>query len=187
MATSPDAGQVAASAATEPSIMPDTLPETLVESVVERACRIACEATLLAMVALISAEVVARLFNASLLIVDEIGGYLLSVLTFLSMPVALVGGAYHHVDYFQHGLGRRSRIAVAMLFLLLSLGFALVLEWQLWRLVTRSFAANVVAPTVLGTPLWIPQSAMLIGTAALIFSLLRMLLAHAVLLKTNGE
>jgi TRAP-type C4-dicarboxylate transport system permease small subunit len=62
-----------------------------------------------------------------------------------------------------------------IVFTLLSLTFCLLLAWQLWRLVTRSYASSVIAPTVLGTPLWIPQSAMLFGTAALIFSLARVL------------
>jgi TRAP-type C4-dicarboxylate transport system permease small subunit len=151
----------------------------LAESWVERASSVACELVLLGMVLLISAEVVARLFHVSLEIVDEIGGYLLSALTFLSLSVALVGGAYHQVDYFQHRMSVRARAITGIAFLLLSLVFALVLEWQLWRLVTRSYASNVTAPTVLGTPLWIPQSVMLIGTTVLIYSLVRMLAARA--------
>jgi TRAP-type C4-dicarboxylate transport system permease small subunit len=146
---------------------------------VERMCRILCEATLLAMVVLISAEVVARMANFSFEIVDELGGYLLSALTFLSLPVALVGGAYHQVEYVRRRLSRRGRAVEGAVFTLLSLVFAVALVWQLWRLVYRSFAANVMAPTLLGTPLWIPQSAMLLGTAALIYSLLRVLRAQA--------
>lgn len=152
-----------------------TLPETLVE----RLCRAACEVALAAMVVLISAEVGARSIGFSFEFVDEIGGYLLSALTFLSLPVALVGGAYHQVEYVRQRLGRKSRAIGAIAFTLLSLLFAVVLLWQLWRLVYRSLASNVVAPTILGTPLWIPQSAMLIGVACLIFSLLRVLLVEA--------
>ena len=154
-------------------------PETtLREGLVERSCRVACEITLLAMVVLISAEVVARTANFSFEVVDEIGGYLFSALTFLSLPVALIGGAYHQVEYVRQRLGRRGKAAGGIVFTLLSLMFSVVLLWQLWRLVFRSFAAGVIAPTLLGTPLWIPQSAMLIGIAALTWSLMRMLLAY---------
>jgi TRAP-type C4-dicarboxylate transport system permease small subunit len=158
----------------EGALRAGTLPETLVE----RICRAACEVALLAMVVLISAEVGARSVGFSFEFVDEIGGYLLSALTFLSLPVALVGGAYHKVEYVRQRLGRNNRAVVAIAFTLLSLLFAAVLLWQLWRLVYRSLASNVVAPTILGTPLWLPQSAMLIAVACLIFSLLRVLLAE---------
>jgi TRAP-type C4-dicarboxylate transport system permease small subunit len=160
--------------------------DTLTETAVERACRVACEVVLVAMVVSISAEVVARMAHFSFEIVDEVGGYLLSALTFLSLPVALIGGAYHQVEYVRQRLGRRGRAASGIVFTLLSLAFAAVLAWQLWRLVWRSFAAGVTAPTVLGTPLWIPQSAMLIGVAALIYALVRMLLAHGRALRAAG-
>ena len=146
------------------------------ETLVERSCGVLCEIALAAMVVLISAEVVLRQFHYSLELVDELGGYLLAALTFLSLPVALAGGAYHQVEYVQQQLGARGRAVSGIVFTLLSLTFCLLLAWQLWRLVTRSYSSSVIAPTVLGTPLWIPQSAMLIGTAALIFSLARVLL-----------
>jgi TRAP-type C4-dicarboxylate transport system permease small subunit len=165
----------------------DAHADTLAETPVERACRVACEVVLVAMVMLISAEVVARMAHFSFEIVDEVGGYLLSALTFLSLPVALIGGAYHQVEYVRQRLGRRGRAIGGIVFTLLSLAFAAVLLWQLWRLVWRSFAAGVTAPTVLGTPLWVPQSAMLIGVAALIYSLARMLLAHGRTLRAAGS
>jgi TRAP-type C4-dicarboxylate transport system permease small subunit len=149
----------------------------LAPTIVERACGLLCELALLVMVLLISAEVVARLFHHSFEVVDELGGYLLSAVTFLSLSVALVGGAYHQVEYFHGRLGPRGKALADLTFTLLSLGFALVLEWQLWRLVSRSYASNVTAPTLLGTPLWIPQAVMVLGVAALIFSLARVLIA----------
>lgn len=165
---------------TAPNMTPPNLPgqEKPAATIVERACGILCELALLAMVLLISAEVVARLFHYSFQVIDELGGYLLSALTFLSLSVALVGGAYHQVEYFHGSLGPRGKAAADLVFTLLSLAFALALEWQLWRLVTRSYASDVTAPTLLGTPLWIPQSAMLLGAAALIFSLVRVLIAN---------
>jgi hypothetical protein len=46
----------------------------------------------------------------------------------------------------------------------------------------------VTAPTLLGTPVWIPQAVMLIGIAALIYSLARVLLAHGRALRaTDGD
>lgn len=148
------------------------------ESIVERTCRVLCELVLALMVLLTAAEVVARQFSYSFEFVDEVGGYLLAALTFLSLPVALIGGAYHHVEYFRAFLSAHGKAALGLVFTLLALLFAIILEWQLWRLVTRSYGSDVRASTILGTPLWIPQSAMLVGTGALIVSLVRVLAAQ---------
>jgi TRAP-type C4-dicarboxylate transport system permease small subunit len=161
-------------------------PGTLEETIVERVCRLLCEIALVGMVMLICAEVVARLFGYSFQMSDELCGYLLSALTFLSLPVALAGGAYHQVEYFYGRLDRVGRLLADIAFALISLAFTLVLAWQLWRLVARSYASQVVAPTLLGTPLWLPQSMMLIGTAALAFTLMRVLLARGRAL-TSGK
>src|SRR5258707_11289936 len=107
------------------------------ETLVERSCGVLCEIALAAMVVFISAEVVLRQFHYSLEVVDELGGYLLAALTFLSLPVALAGGAYHQVEYVQQQLGVRGRAVSGIVFTLLSLTFCLLLTWQLWRLVTR--------------------------------------------------
>jgi TRAP-type C4-dicarboxylate transport system permease small subunit len=147
------------------------------ETIVERACRVACEMALVAMVAITCAEVALRaVTGGSLGFADEVGGYLLAAVTFLAVPVAVVWNAIHRVEYVQNLLGRRGRAMSEAAFLALALAFALTLDWQLARLVLRSFEADVLAPTMLGTPLWIPQSAMLAGGAVLAFSLLRLLL-----------
>jgi TRAP-type C4-dicarboxylate transport system permease small subunit len=157
-----------------PAEGPTAAPDAPVgESLVERACRVLCELILLAMVLFTSAEVVARLFHRSLEVVDELGGYMLAALTFLSIPVALVGGALHRVEYLHARYSPRLRAAADLVFTGLSLVFAGVLAWQLTRLVNRSFSSGVIAPSVLETPMWIPQSTMLLGTAILIVALLR--------------
>jgi len=161
--------------------------EPIREGVVEKVCRILCELTLVVMVLVILVEIVARLFNHSFQVKDELGGYLLSALTFLSLPVALVGGAYHQVEFFHSWLGPRSKAVADLIFTALSLGFALALEWQLWRLVSRSYASNVLAPTLLGTPVWMPQVFMLLGCAALIFSLGRVLIANLRAISAAGR
>jgi TRAP-type C4-dicarboxylate transport system permease small subunit len=153
----------------------------------ERASQVLCQVALIALVLLTTAEVVARLFHTSLEITDEIGGYLLAAITFLSLPVALVGGALHKVEFVQARLKPRARIVCEIVFTLLSLGFAGILLWQLGRLVSRSYVAEVMAPTILGTPLWLPQSAMLVGTAVFTYSLLRLLKRDILRLRNEGR
>jgi TRAP-type C4-dicarboxylate transport system permease small subunit len=153
----------------------DPADPAMAESWPERLSNVLCQIALLAMVVLTTAEVIARLFHTSLEITDEVGGYLLAALTFLSLPVALVGGALHRVEFIQARLQPKGRLASEIAFTLLGLVLAFVLLWQIGRLVLRSHASEAAAPTILGTPLWIPQSAMLIGTAVFAYSLLRLL------------
>lgn len=149
--------------------MEDLLPEKL--------CMWLSEIALVVMVALTAAEVVTRsLFHSSLEVTDELGGYMLAALTFLSLPVALTGNSYHRVEFIQQRLSRRGRAATRCFFNVLNLAFVGVLDWQLIRLVSRAFVQGDQASTVLATPLWIPQSAMIIGTTTLAFTLVRVII-----------
>jgi TRAP-type C4-dicarboxylate transport system permease small subunit len=78
---------------------------------IDNICETACSLFLLAMIALIGAEAIARnLFGTSLQITDEVGGYLLVAVTFLSMSVAEAHGAFHRVEFVQMRLSRSARI-----------------------------------------------------------------------------
>src|SRR4051812_28134803 len=58
------------------------------ESPIETMCRVLCEAALVAMVVMMIAEVVGRaLFDFSFQVTDELCGYLLIIISFLSLPV----------------------------------------------------------------------------------------------------
>jgi TRAP-type transport system small permease protein len=150
----------------------------LKESVVERLCRLACTAALIVMLVVIGADILTRwLFNFSFEISDELGGYLLVAITFISLPVCQINDSFHHVELVQSRLPPLGRAISQIIFDLLSLGFCAILLWQLIRFETSSFRFADRAPTYLATPLWIPQVAMIIGAAALCFSVVRTLAA----------
>jgi TRAP-type C4-dicarboxylate transport system permease small subunit len=143
-------------------------------NVVDVACEALCSLILLAMIVMIAAEAIARnVFGTSLQITDEVGGYLLVALTFLSMSVAESHGAFHRVELVQSRLSRAGRIASQILFDLMALAASALVTWQLVRLALNSWRAEDVAPTPLGTPLWLPQTSMGIGMALLCLALLR--------------
>jgi TRAP-type C4-dicarboxylate transport system permease small subunit len=149
-------------------------------SAVDVACEAICGLFLLAMIVMIAAEAIARnVFGTSLQITDEVGGYLLVALTFLSMSVAESHGAFHRVELVQSRLSRAGRIASQLLFDLMALGASTLVTWQLVRLALNSWRAEDVAPTPLATPLWLPQSAMGIGMALLCLALLRSIAVKA--------
>ena len=104
---------------------------------------------------------------------EELGGYIIVGLTFLSLPVCQVFRAYHHVQFIQNRLSPRMRALTHLLFDVLSLVFTCVLFWQLCRFVMQSYRSGDQAPTLLATPLWIPQAIMPVGIAAVTVSLVR--------------
>lgn len=153
---------------------PDKLSENAPLGSVERACRAACEIGMVVMATVVLVEIVTRnLLGFSFQVSDEIGGYIVVGLTFLSLPVCQARRAYHHVMFIQARLPLRARAALNLLFDLLSLGFCVVLVWQLSAQVVQTYHSGDVAPTQMATPLWIPQLVMPIGAVALGIALLR--------------
>src|SRR6202790_3005402 len=153
-------------------------PRRLKESIVERTCKLACVAALIVMLVAIGVDILTRsLFNFSFEISDELGGYMLVVITFASLPVCQISDSFHHVDLVQSRLSPFGRAVSHVIFDVLSLAFCVLLLWQLTRFELSSFRFHDRAPTYLATPLWIPQIAMMLGAAALCFSMLRTLAA----------
>jgi TRAP-type C4-dicarboxylate transport system permease small subunit len=149
------------------------------EGPVERLCKWASEAALITMLLVIGADIFTRyVLNFSFEVADELGGYMLVVMTFVSLSVCQVNGAFHQVELVQARLSPRWRAFSAAIFDVLSFGFAALLLWQLIRLQRSSYRFGERAPTYLETPLWIPRLAMAIGVAALLFAIARTFLAH---------
>jgi TRAP-type C4-dicarboxylate transport system permease small subunit len=149
------------------------------EGPVELVCKYASEAALITMLVVIGADIFTRyLLNFSFEIADELGGYMLVVMTFVSLSVCQVNGAFHQVELVQARLTPRVRALSAALFDALSFGLAAILLWHFIRLELSSYRFGERAPTLLETPLWIPRLAMAIGAAALCFSIVRTFLAH---------
>lgn len=162
---------------------PDAAGPVVPEGPVERVCRWLCGLGLAALVAVVAVEVVTRnLLGFSFQVSDELGGYITVGISFLSLSVCQVGRSYHHVEFLQARLGARGRAASRILFGLVCLAAAGVLTWQLGRLAWNSWLSGDEAPTLLMTPLWMPQLLMPLGMAALVVSLLRTLLAELRLL-----
>src|SRR5215510_6113102 len=151
----------------------------LKESIVERACKLVCFVALIVMLVVIGVDILTRsLFNFSLEISDELGGYMLVVITFVSLPVCQINNSFHHVELVQSRLSPFARAVSHVIFDLLSFTFCVLLLWQLCRFELTSFRFGDRAPTYLATPLWIPQAVMALGVAAMCFSMVRTLAAN---------
>ena len=160
----------------------------LKEGIVERVCKFACVAALLVMLVVIGVDILTRsLFNFSFEISDELGGYMLVVITFVSLPVCQISDSFHHVELVQSRLSPYGRAVSHVIFDLLSLAFAVLLLWQLVKFEISSYRFDDHAPTYLATPLWIPQLVMMLGAAALCFSMVRTLAANVARLRVFGK
>ena len=83
-------------------------------TLLERACMVICEFAIGVMAFIVILEIVTRnLFNFSFEMSEELGGYIIIGITFLSLPVCQVYRAYHHVQFIQTRLSPRLRAAVA--------------------------------------------------------------------------
>lgn len=141
------------------------------ESVI-RAEQALIEIIVVAMALLICAEVFCRSFlNFSLMFAEEVAGYLLVAIVFLGMPVALSRGALFRVELVLNRLPGEVARWVQLAFNLLSLSVSLILLWQMARLVMDSWVRKIEAPTVLATPLYVPQIFMVLGLLTLVLVL----------------
>jgi len=155
---------------------------------VERLCNLACMVALIVMLGVIGVDIVTRAaLNFSFEVSDELGGYLLVVITFVSLPVCQVNDSFHHVEFVQSRLSVRGRAISRVIFDILSVAFCIALLWQLTRFEISSWRFDDHAPTYLATPLWIPRLAMVAGAAALLFSVARTLAADIATLRGRGK
>jgi TRAP-type C4-dicarboxylate transport system permease small subunit len=160
------------------------IPETIVEWL----CKIACVVALVVMLVVIGVDIITRsLLNFSFEISDELGGYMLVVITFISLSVCQVHDTFHHVELVQARLSARGRAIFRVTFDFLTLIFCVLLLWQLVRFQLSSWRFDDRAPTYLATPLWFPRMAMPIGAAAFCFSVLRTLIVDISKLRQPGE
>src|ERR1700730_10169703 len=104
------------------------------EGPVERLCKLACVVALVVMLVVIGVDIVTRsLFNFSFEISDELGGYMLGVITFVSVPVCQISDSFHHVAPVQSRLSPLGRAVSHVILDVLSLAFCALLLWQLAR------------------------------------------------------
>jgi TRAP-type C4-dicarboxylate transport system permease small subunit len=124
------------------------------------------------MAILILAEVLLRgVFNTTTEHSDELVGYLLVGISFLSLALCQSRGAFHRVEMVQMRLGPRGQAVSALVFDVLSFAYIAVTNWYFLQFVLSSYRREAAASTVLATPLWIPETVMIVGATLLLIVL----------------
>lgn len=149
-------------------------PSAPVGGWMERVGAWVCGLALIVTLAITAVEVFTRaVFNFSFQISDDLGGYLLVAITFLSLAYCQVTNAFHKVQFVQDRLKPRPRAILNLFFLAVAIVSVAAITWFLTVFAIDAFKSGDVAPTNLQTPMWIPQSIMPLGMAMLLVALIK--------------
>lgn len=128
---------------------------------------------------LVCLEVGLRQFNTSLLIVDEICGYLNAAAVFLALAYTLREGGFIRVELVYDLLKGAIKQAARWLIVITGTVYIAVLLYFTIAHVVYLYQKDVRAVSVIETPEWIPQTAAVIGLAALFLQLVAFVVNRA--------
>ena len=135
-----------------------------------------CELFLAAMVVLTTLEVLLRVSTGvSLNISEELCGYLLVGVSFFSFGIATFKGQLLRVDLMIARLSLRMQIMITFVFETVSLLVSVVVFYQVLKMALSTLSRGNVSDTWLQMPLFIPQFAMPLGMAGVIYALIHRL------------
>lgn len=148
------------------------------EDICAKVCRWCVHLIVVGLIVMMGFEMLARsVFGWSIQVSNEIGGYALVAVTFLSLASGQLLHAYHRVHFLDHHLSSSARALVRLLFDSISFVITLVLLYEVGRFEWLTWESGDVAATTLMTPLWLPRLTMLVGMLGLLAALARTLAA----------
>jgi TRAP-type C4-dicarboxylate transport system permease small subunit len=131
-----------------------------------------------ALAVMMGVEMLVRsLFGWSIQFSNEIGGYALVAVAFLSLGSGQLLHAYHRVHFVESRLSPVGRAMLRMVFDVASLGVTVVLALEFVRFEWITWQSGDVAATSLMTPQWIPRMSLPLGALILGWALIRTVLA----------
>jgi TRAP-type C4-dicarboxylate transport system permease small subunit len=139
---------------------------------IAQACGVLAALAIVAILVIVCVETVLRQFQSSLLVTDEIAGYLNAAAIFLGLAWTLREGGFIRVEILYDRTTGSLRQAIRWLIVLTAAAFTAVLLWVCARHVIYAFDRDTRAVSVIDTPEWIPQSVMVLGLAVLLLQLL---------------
>lgn len=136
------------------------------------ACGVLAAVAVVAILAIVCIETVMRQFDASLLVTDEIAGYLNAAVIFLGLAWTLREGGFIRVELLYDRAVGNLKQALRWLIVLTATVFSALTLWVCIRQVIYAFDRDTRAVSILDTPEWIPQSVMVLGLAVLLLQLM---------------
>jgi TRAP-type C4-dicarboxylate transport system permease small subunit len=143
-----------------------------------KATGVATGVVLVGLVSLVCLEALLRGgFNYSLGFAEEFTGYGVVFMTFFGAALSLRASSMFQVHFLLDQWPEGTRRWLIRVFVLIALLICVILAWKTKDLTLSSFSRGKFAPTVLRTPLWIPQLILPFG-----FSVLALFLVEQMLL-----
>lgn len=140
---------------------------TLYERFVDRVTSLSAYAAMFCVVFMVGhilLEIVMRnMFSRSTFVLEEFVGYATAAAAFFGLGAALRDGELIRVSLLMEAIGPVQKRVVEGICAVLGLMTVSFLCWFLIRTVLRSWERGTTSTSVLHTPLWIPQSFVVIG------------------------
>ncbi len=135
-------------------------------------------ACIVGILVLVCAEVVLRQFKMSMLVTDEIAGYLNAAAVFLGLAYTLKSGGFIRVEIVYDSMPRPIQLAARWIFTIIATAFVAIILYYSVLHVMYAFNQDTRAVSVLNTPEWVPQAVMVVGLAVLLVQLMAFLIAR---------
>ena len=135
------------------------------------ACGVLAAIVVVAILVIVCVETVLRQFQASLMVTDEIAGYLNAAAIFLGLAWTLREGGFIRVELLYDRAVGRLKQALRWLIVLTATAFTAITLWVCILQVIYAFDRDTRAVSIIDTPEWIPQSVMVLGVAVLLLQL----------------
>lgn len=144
-------------------------------------------ALVLIMMIIIVIDVIKRhIFNAPTIWADEVSCYLLAGIALLGSAYTLTIDGHIRVEAITRIFNEHLRWYIELIGDILSLSFLLFFSWHACKFVLKSYSTEWISPTLLRTPLYVPQFFFTIGivwfTVQFIVKILRIIILE---LKSN--
>ena len=108
-------------------------------------------------------EIALRLFGHSTFILDEYIGYAVATMSFLGLPYVLEKGRLIRVSLILERFPETRRWPLELFSSLVTAGCFVWLSTFWFQNVQRSYSRGTVSETMTETPIWLPESAILVG------------------------
>ena len=110
------------------------------------------------------AEVVARtFFSYSFLVVDELSGYIMAICVFFGLVYSFDSNSFVRVELLYEKYKGLPKKIIDLILLIILIVYSYGLNYFMFKLVKSSFLLDSTAPTILETPIYIPQFITLLG------------------------
>lgn len=137
-----------------------------------RLCGFVAAALVVGIVALVSGQIVGRLFGVLIPSADEIAGLALGALSFIALAPVFRAGGHVRVTIFFEQVSPGTRRILDMLCLAVALAVAVFISWGLAELAWNSWRYNTAIIGLLQIPVWPYQAAMAFGACCFSIALL---------------